>query len=372
MVLGYGVDLTVHETARRLVGMGHAVDVWTPTSDGTYANEAYRLREVMVHGEGQNRVLALLERNARIALHILKKRLDAEGTRYDVVVSCTHPYYYAGPIFGVPQVFWNFGNVPTDGFSWKGKLNWAWLDLSEQLQLKPLSSRVVSISHFLHEQQPLEVRSRGRVVPLGGDHYWPWGNENPLEIRRSLRKDLREKLGIDAGATVIGYCGRLHKDHPRYKGVTELLETVRRIRQLEENVELLLCGIGSPADAQWAENYGAKVLLNTPPAQMPAYYSALDIYATASKWEGFDLPILEAAWHGVPAVAYNVGAHGEHVTEVPVNELRASELGRALLTLVRDPKLRRQLGSEAFRKARGFSWDRSARLFADVLAEVAS
>ena len=62
-----------------------------------------------------------------------------------------------------------------------------------------------------------------------------------------------------------------------------------------------------------------KALLNFHPERMPAYYSALDIYATASKWEGFDLPIVEAAWHGVPAVAYNVGAHGEHVTAVPVH-----------------------------------------------------
>jgi glycosyltransferase involved in cell wall biosynthesis len=105
---------------------------------------------------------------------------------------------------------------------------------------------------------------------------------------------------------------------------------------------------------------------------MPAYYSALDIYSTASKWEGFDLPILEAAWHGVPSVAYNVGAHGEHVTAVLVHEDRSSELGRAIITLVRDAKLRRQLGSEAFRKARQFSWDNSAAQFEAVLREAAS
>ena len=150
-----------------------------------------------------------------------------------------------------------------------------------------------------------------------------------------------------------------------------MLEIGRKLRALEDNVELLLCGIGSDADKIWAESYGAKALMNLHQSRMPEYYSALDIYATASKWEGFDLPIVEAAWHGVPAVAYNVGAHSEHVTAVPVHDIRASELGRALLTLVRDPRLRRQLGSEAYRKARSFSWEHSAQLFADVLSEVA-
>jgi glycosyltransferase involved in cell wall biosynthesis len=170
---------------------------------------------------------------------------------------------------------------------------------------------------------------------------------------------------------VIGYCGRLHKDHPRYKGLTELLEIGQRIRQLEPGVELLLCGIGSDDDRRWIGSYGAKALLNASPERMPAYYSALDIYATASRWEGFDLPIVEAAWHGVPAVAYNVGAHGEHVTAVLVHDLRAGELGRALLTLVRDARTRRELAAQAYRKAREFSWDRSAALFEDVLREVA-
>ena len=44
MMLGYGVDLTIHEIARRLVDKYEAeVEVWTPTSDGTYENEAYKV-----------------------------------------------------------------------------------------------------------------------------------------------------------------------------------------------------------------------------------------------------------------------------------------------------------------------------------------
>ena len=33
---------------------------------------------------------------------------------------------------------------------------------------------------------------------------------------------------------------------------------------------------------------------------MSALYAAADIYLTASRWEGFDLPVMEAATRGSP------------------------------------------------------------------------
>ena len=133
MVLGYGVDLTVHELARRLVAMGHSVDIWTPTSDGTYANEAYKLREIIVYGERQNRVLALLERNARVALRKLKQQLDTRARA--MTWSFVYPSLYARADPRRATCFLTSG-CATDGFSWKGKLN-GLARLSEQLLFKP-------------------------------------------------------------------------------------------------------------------------------------------------------------------------------------------------------------------------------------------
>jgi glycosyltransferase involved in cell wall biosynthesis len=196
------------------------------------------------------------------------------------------------------------------------------------------------------------------------------GEARLAPTREELRVQLRSELGIRPEALVIGYCGRLHKDHPVYKGVTELLQIGQRIRGAEAGVELLLAGIGSPDDGAWVESFGAKALLNLPPERMPAFYSAIDIYATASKWEGFDLPIVEAAWHGVPTVAYNIGAHSETTTSVLVHDVRPSELGRALLTLVRDAKLRCSFAAEALKRSRHFSWDRATDEFEAVLQEL--
>lgn len=363
MMLGYGVDLTIHEIARRLVTKhGCHVDVWTPTSDGTYESEAYRLREIIVYGAPVNRALPLLEFNAWRAMRQLKARLRAAGESYDVVVPCTHPYYGAGRVFGVPDVFFNFGNVPTSGFTWKGKLNWAWLDFSERVMHKPAATRIVSISRFLHEQQSAALQRRGCVIHLGGDHYHP--------AHDGARAAFREKHGLAQDDIVMGYCGRLHRDHPPYKGTAEVLEVGRRIARVEPRARLVMCGIGSPADAEWIRSRGAVPVVNLPPADMPSFYSALDIYLCASHWEGFNLPVVEAAWHRVPSVAYDAGAHGEHVTAVLVPDHGIDGLYAATLQLVQDSARRAEMSGQAWQRAQQFSWDKCAARFAAMLDEV--
>ena len=37
----------------------------------------------------------------------------------------------------------------------------------------------------------------------------------------------------------------------------------------------------------------------------------MDVIASASRWEGFNLGLAEGQWYGRPAVAYAVGAHPE-------------------------------------------------------------
>lgn len=365
MMLGYGVDLTVHEIASRLANrFGHSVDVWTPTSDGTYAGAPYALREIIVYGAPVNRALPLLELNAYVALRKLAARLSAAGERYDAVVPCTHPYYSAGTAFGVPQVFFNFGNVPPAGFTWKGRLNWAWLNFSDDWLCKPRSARIASISRFLHEQQRVELQRIGRVVHLGGDHY-------AAPDGAGLRARFRQAHNIAENTVVLGFCGRLHRNHPPYKGTRELLRLGQRIREVEPRALLAMCGIGSPADEAWVREAAALPLCNLPPGEMPAFYAALDVYVCASRWEGFNLPIVEAAWHGVPAVAYDAGAHREHVTAVLVPDGSFDELCAAALTLVRDGAQRAALGRHARERSKQFSWDRAAAAFDGLLREVA-
>ena len=46
---------------------------------------------------------------------------------------------------------------------------------------------------------------------------------------------------------------------------------------------------------------------------MAKFYSACDCYVTASLWEGFDMPVVEAQACGKSVVAFNVCSHPEVV-----------------------------------------------------------
>src|SRR5690606_31681002 len=160
--------------------------------------------------------------------------------------------------------------------------------------------------------QPREFWHKGRVLHLGGDHY-----KAPANKQTRLRFCMEH--GIPPRSVIFGFVGRLHEDHPPYKGTGELLEIARRLVKDNPEACIVMAGIGSEDDAAWVRSAGAIPVLNLPPRDMPDFYRSIDIYLCASKWEGFNLPIVEAAWHGVPGIAYNVGAHGEHVTAMLIN-----------------------------------------------------
>ena len=50
-----------------------------------------------------------------------------------------------------------------------------------------------------------------------------------------------------------------------------------------------------------------------PDEELPYYYGACDLYVTASLWEGFDMPAVEAQLCGKKVVAFDIGSHPEVV-----------------------------------------------------------
>lgn len=85
--------------------------------------------------------------------------------------------------------------------------------------------------------------------------------------------------------------------------------------------------------------------------QLPAILAAADIFVLPSITEGFPVTMIEAMHFGLPIVATSVGG----VPELVRDEISAllcppedpGELARALLTLIKNPSLRRELGAAA-------------------------
>jgi glycosyltransferase involved in cell wall biosynthesis len=110
---------------------------------------------------------------------------------------------------------------------------------------------------------------------------------------------------------------------------------------------------------------------------MPAVYSAFDVFVLASHREGFSRSAMEAAACGRPMVLTDIrgcreiGEHGRHLLLVPPRD--AAALGMALGSLVDDPAQRDLLGAAAAARARA-SFDqravarRSLATYQEVLA----
>jgi len=225
----------------------------------------------------------------------------------------------------------------------------------------------VTISQFLAQRFLPEARRKLHVIHLGGDHYFKAMIQRG-DTQAQLRAQMREKLGIGEGEIALGCCTRLHRRHAPYKNLSELIHIWQSLKANGLRVRLALVGLGSPEDVDWLRSEGADPLSNLPPEDMPAFYSALDIYASPSLWEGFNLPLVEAAWFGVPAVAFNVAAHPETTASYLAHS--AVDMHTYIARLAGDKAMRARLGDEARHKAQHFTWDATYREFHDLLEKV--
>jgi glycosyltransferase involved in cell wall biosynthesis len=107
---------------------------------------------------------------------------------------------------------------------------------------------------------------------------------------------------------------------------------------------------------------------------MPALLGAADLFVTASKWEGFNLNLVEAQRAGAPAVAYRRGAHPEVVRDGETGLLVRSNRGfaDAIRELVRDHGRRRQMGANAREWSATFTWQRAVDCYEKVITDALS
>jgi glycosyltransferase involved in cell wall biosynthesis len=97
---------------------------------------------------------------------------------------------------------------------------------------------------------------------------------------------------------------------------------------------------------------------------LPALYSAAEVFAFPSLYEGFGLPPLEAMACGVPVVSSNTSSLPEVVANaaLTVNPTDVEALADALRRLLDDHGLRNTLINRGQLRVQGFSWTASARV----------
>ena len=175
------------------------------------------------------------------------------------------------------------------------------------------------------------------------------------------------------------YVGGLVTRDPR-KDVEGLIDAFAAWSRSEGRGEtLVLAGATGPATReleQRARNAGARVVFAgfVDDTDLPALYSRASALVTASRYEGFGLPALEAAACGTPVVAYDTGAvpetAGPAALLAPLGDAAAlmSNAGR----VCDDPELAARLSARGREHAAAFTWRRTAELTWDVYERVAA
>ncbi len=198
------------------------------------------------------------------------------------------------------------------------------------------------------------------------------------------RKETRCALGLEA-KTLVGIVGQLT---PR-KGQLELIEAFAELSRAAPDTVLLV--VGEPLfnrDGEYShslvratERAGAadRIRFLGPREDIPAIMRALDLLVVNSRVEPFGLTVIEAMASDTPVLATAVDGineivrHGENGWLVSARDRLA--LVEALITLVRDRKLRERLSREGRSDVvRRFSTDRFLNqieaVYRDMLAPI--
>lgn len=169
------------------------------------------------------------------------------------------------------------------------------------------------------------------------------------------------------------YVGNIKK----HKNVPFLLRAFARVRDRLPH-RLLLIGRteglrADPDVARTLETLGARVsvLGEVPKQSLRQHMVHADGLVSSSLYEGFGLPALEAMASGTPCLVSRAGSFPEICGEAALyaDPMDEQSFADQLLLLGTSADVRQRLSRLGRSRAETFSWDRSAALTADVLAQ---
>lgn len=177
---------------------------------------------------------------------------------------------------------------------------------------------------------------------------------DPATVRPAALEGLRSEFQFPAGVPIAGFVGRLVEE----KGVLDLLEAARRVRDRGIDFRLLLIGPvdEEKKDALTPEVIGDFGLEDVCVAtgmryDLPELYALMDVFVLASYREGFPLSVMEACAMGTPVITTDVRGCREAiengVTGLVVPPGAPSALADALEALLTDGGRRAAMGRAA-------------------------
>jgi glycosyltransferase EpsF len=123
-----------------------------------------------------------------------------------------------------------------------------------------------------------------------------------FKFSEKSRREIRTRYGIKDDDFVVGHVGRFYPQ----KNHEFLIDVFSEVRQQKVNAKLLLLGDGPRQEIirHKVESLGLteSVIFAGLQNDTAPFYSAMDIFAFPSLWEGLPLTLVEAQYAGLPCV----------------------------------------------------------------------
>ena len=201
----------------------------------------------------------------------------------------------------------------------------------------------------------------------------------PNGVRPPARDDSRsppaatkEALGFPSDALIVGMVANLNR---AVKGVEYFVEAMPLIADQIPTARFLILGDGAlrPSLQEQARNLGVedRVVFAGYQPQVEPFYRLMDLSVLTSLSEGLSITLLESMSYGLPVVATQVGGNPELVEDGKTGLLVPPEdperFAGAVIRLLRDPSLRKEMGSRSrIRVETEFSLTRVAQRYEEI------
>jgi len=363
------MNVYVLQIARELGERGHSVDVYTRVhnpDDPQIVGLGDNARVIHLQAGPYHKTKESLHQYIPKYLRRLEEFREAEGLTYDLV----HSHYWLSGQAGLSLAdSWQVPHVTTFHTLARKKLQ-ARAGESEPERRVQAETRVIEQASAIvvstdQEKEDLSrlygVSPRSvRIIPAGVD----------LDLFKPVdREDARRSLGIQESNVLLSV-GRIEP----LKGLEILVRAMALLSDLEDS-RLVIVG-GKPQEddeIKRLKSIAAELGVETRTSftgtvqqtELPAYYSAADVFVLPSYYESFGLVALEAMACGTPVIASRVGGPGSFITSGETGYLVPwpcpEPYAQRLDVLLANPALAAAMGKAARAKALTMGWDMAAR-----------
>jgi glycosyltransferase involved in cell wall biosynthesis len=181
---------------------------------------------------------------------------------------------------------------------------------------------------------------------------------------------------VDGRSSYVLYIGNVMP----HKNLLRLAEAFALVAR-RASVNLVIRGSGRAAHVQSLRKRIAELGIESRvdwqpyalPDELPRLYRGARMLLLPSLYEGFGLTALEAMACGTPVVAANTSSIPEVIGDAGllVDPRDTDSITDAILRLLTDGALRKELVARGLARAKDFSWERTARRVLEVLDEAA-